>query len=113
MATFPYADYTPEILGIARQNNVQWDIGLDMLLNNIQDAYVENDPYFYHGADHLDYKKLHDTYPGCWDGAVRADITNGFKTWYRANMKNIIPLWQAQNIDAVRKYCAENAPEYE
>ena len=90
---FPY-EYINEILDIARANDKSWDIGLNMFINNVQDAYVEDDQYFYHGADQLDYKELYDKYlkdrmhdsPNSW----YSDITNEFNAIYRANQSEVI-----------------------
>ena len=57
---FPY-EYCAEVMDIANANDKSWDIGLNMFLNNVQDAYQkETDPYWYSGADQLDYKALND-----------------------------------------------------
>lgn len=59
-ALFPY-EYVIECLDIANANNMSWDIGLDMFLNNIRDIQLHKegkDPYWYPGADQLDYEAL-------------------------------------------------------
>lgn len=64
-----FKNYINEIRNIACVNNVSMDIALNMFVNNIEDALVENDEYFYHGADHADYKAL----KAVWDKMPRVE----------------------------------------
>ena len=51
-------DYMPEIFAIAVANNVDFDVAMDMFLNNIQDAGKKDDQYFYEGAKYFNYLEL-------------------------------------------------------
>lgn len=76
-----------EIIAIACENNVSWDIGMDMFVNNMEDAEAVGDKYFYHGADDTDYKAL----KAEWDKLTpedKAKAKNEFCDWYRANKIN-------------------------
>lgn len=109
---FPY-NYINEILAIARKNHKSWDVGLNMFINNCKDAYAENDPYVYHGADELDYKKIHDT-------EIAAEIRENGPAWepilnnefmkvYRANHAEIVRLHQAGDKAGLKKFMIEAA----
>lgn len=76
-------EFVEEILAIARENRVSWDVGLDMFLNNVQDAGREEDPYVYRGADQVDYAGLRRR----WEALTplqRAKAREEFVRWYRA-----------------------------
>ena len=99
MSRFPY-NHVCDIFAIAKANDATVDNAMNMFLNNVEDAYVENDPYFYHGADHLDYKELHDKYlvpmqeaaPTSW----MSNITNEFRLEIiNPNYKELTGLWVA------------------
>lgn len=58
---FPY-EYVNEIWDIAHANNADWDVALDMFINNIDDIeeYKKGkDAYWYKGADNVPYEELH------------------------------------------------------
>ena len=100
---FP-CEYLPEILSIARENNVSYRIGLDMFLNNVMDEDEENDQYFYHGADELDYGAIHDAHPEVDNPAMNAAIINNFNTWYRDNKDTIVPMLKSGDIEGLREF---------
>ena len=55
--------YKTEISAISKANgNVGIGVATDMFLNNIKDANVEDDQYYYGGAGHLDYEALQPHY---------------------------------------------------
>ena len=125
---FPY-QYVPEILMIAAKNDVGFDIGLRMFLNNVDDADLPagTDMYEYEGADHLDYEKILAANPEFANDAADgmrdtyAGICNEFDAWYRKHSSKIIPMWlevkkaehpvtQLAKIRVLRDYCIKNAP---
>ena len=82
---FDLTKYVNEINAIAMENDMAWDIGRDMFINNIEDAEMANDKHFYHGADEVDYKALKVE----WDklsAQEKADAKNAYNAWYRARI---------------------------
>lgn len=85
---FPY-DQVIEALDLAAAYDTSWDVGLDMLLNNVADVYLHEDgkdPYWYscESADKLDYHTLNEA----MTGMSAADIThrkNIFREVYNSN----------------------------
>lgn len=78
---FNLINYVNEINAIAMANDKPWDVGRDMFINNIEDAGREDDQYFYHGADEVDYKALKVE----WDklsAQEKVDAKNEFNAWY-------------------------------
>lgn len=96
--------YLPEILSIARNHNVSWNIAADMFVNNIQDQGFrhlgpDEDQYMYCGvyADKVDYVALaKEIDVSTWN--KQAAILNEFNAMYRANMKQIQKLWKVQDV---------------
>ena len=81
-------NYVNEIMDIAGENNMPWDIGLDMFVANMQNAGEEGLPY-YPGAESVDYAALKPE----WEKLSlleRADVRNTFNTYVRANLSAII-----------------------
>lgn len=50
-------NYKKEIIDIAVENNMPWDVGADMFVANIKNAGHEDLPY-YAGAEEVDYLAL-------------------------------------------------------
>ena len=67
--------HTPEILSIAHENHVGYDIACQMFVNNIDDAGDPNDQYTYPGADEVDYAVLKAEMPAK-KTQERADMTS-------------------------------------
>lgn len=78
--------YVNEILDIAVENDVSWDIGLDMFLANVRNCGEPDTPY-YPGA-FVDYAALKPELEAMTDAQV-ADMKNDFAYWYRANADEI------------------------
>lgn len=87
---FPY-DQVIEALDLARAYDTSWDVGLDMLLNNVADIHLHKegkDQHWYscESADKLDYEALNEVM--C--GMSATDIThrkNIFREVYNANYR--------------------------
>ena len=79
-------EYVNEIFDIATANDKPIDVGMDMFINNIEDAERANDQYFYHGADEVDYKAL----KAEWNklsAQEKANAKNEFMEFVRSNQK--------------------------
>lgn len=94
--------HTPEILSIAHENHVGYDIALRMFMNNIDDVNKPDDQYTYPGADELDYKALQQEIPA-QGTQERADMVNAWEADYKANMSEIVQLTADGDNDAIRK----------
>ena len=86
---FPY-EYCNEAMDIANANNrADWAVGLDMFINNVQDAYAQDtDMYHYPGADDLDYKALN----AIFVTMTEAEIVNRkyiYRTVYNKKAKGV------------------------
>ena len=77
-------DYKEEIIAIARENDVAWDVARDMFLANIRNVGDDSLPY-YEGAD-VDYFALKAVAPE--QGTKEyADMCNEFNRDFRASLK--------------------------
>ena len=94
--------HTPEILSIAHENHVGYDIACRMFANNIDDAGDPNDQYTYPGADEVDYAALQKDMPAK-KTQERADMINAWEADYKANMSEIVQLTADGDNDAIRK----------
>lgn len=80
--------YVNEIMDIARENNMPWDVGLDMFIANIQNDGEKGLPY-YAGAEEVNYGGLKPQ----WEALSleeRTNKKNGFTAWVRENLPAII-----------------------
>ena len=84
-----------DVLDIAAANHADTDVAFRMFMNNVDDAFVENDPYVYKGAVGVDWKKLHAIAPRKGTQEY-ADMCNKYDADFDANNEKIIELWQAQ-----------------
>lgn len=94
-------EHVNEILDIAAANNRSWDEGARMFLNNCQDAGMEGDQAFYHGADGVDYAALHQVCPARGT-AEAAGMLNAFIEDYRAREDAIIRLRAAGDTEGAK-----------
>ena len=100
--SFPY-EYLPEILAIAKENKVSWDIGFNMFTKNIKDANVPDDPYFYHGADELNYAEILAEHPEVTEPEAMSKMTNEFNDWYRENIQAIQAMYAQGDTEGLRE----------
>lgn len=94
--------HTPEILSIAHENHVGYDIACQMFVNNIDDAGDPNDQYTYSGADEVDYAVLKAEMPAK-KTQERADMIMAWDEDYEANMEEITQLIADGEDEAARK----------
>lgn len=94
--------HTPEILSIAHENHVGYDIACQMFINNIDDVNKPDDQYTYPGADELDYKALQKEIPA-QGTQERADMVNAWKDDYDSHMAEIVQLNADGEHEAIRK----------
>ena len=99
-ALYPYK-YIPYTFRLSKENNTGVDVGLDMLINNVNDIEkykAGQDDDWYHGADELDYQDIHDSTKGL--GLTEICIRkNVFHAVRRANAKKYQALYQAGKDD--------------
>lgn len=95
-ALYPYK-YLPYTFRLSKTNDVGVDVGLDMLINNVNDIEkykAGQDEDWYHGADELDYQDIHDSTKGL--GLTEICIRkNVFHAVRRANANKYSNLYQA------------------
>ena len=89
-----------DVLDIAAANHADTDVAFRMFMNNVDDAFVENDPYVYNGAVGVDWKKLHAIAPRKGTQEY-ADMCNKYDADFDANNEKITELWQAQKTLSV------------
>lgn len=94
--------YTPEILSIANENHVGYDIACQMFVNNIDDVNKPDDQYTYPGADEVDYAALQKDMPAK-KTQERADLVNAWDEDYEANMEQIVQMNADGDADGIRK----------
>lgn len=89
--------YVNEILDIAKANNVSWDIGADMFLANIRNFGKADIPFWYKGADQVNYQSL--------KGSERElELSKpAFAEAYRKHNKEIIALRKNKEFDKVKE----------
>lgn len=89
-------NYVNEILSIAEENgNVAFDVGVDMFINNIEDARYIDDQYYYAGADFVNYELLNMVWGGMTQEEkdfAKADVIK----WYGANREILYAAYMAQ-----------------
>lgn len=83
-----FKKYVNEMLDIAKENNMPWDIGVDMFIANIQNAGGEGLPY-YPGADHVEYGELQKEWKEL-DINKKHETKRDVMKFIRDNMKKII-----------------------
>ena len=94
--------HTPEILSIAHENHVGYDIACQMFINNIDDAGNPNDQYTYPGADEVDYAALQKDMPAK-KTQERADMINAWEEDYEAHMELIVQMNADGDQDGICK----------
>ena len=88
--------YTNEIIAIAKAQNVSWDIGADMFIQNIRNAGQNGLPY-YKGAEHIQYEAMKDY-------IKELELSKpAFCEAYRKHNAEIIPLRKDGKYDEVKK----------
>lgn len=88
--------YTNEIIEIAKANDVSWDVGKDMFLANIRSAGQQDAPYYYQGAEDVDYAALQPHLEEL------EKSTEDFMADYRANQTELIRLRREEDYEAVK-----------
>lgn len=94
--------HTPEILSIAHENHVGYDIACQMFINNIDDVNKPDDQYTYPGADEVDYAALQKDVPAMGT-QERAGIINAWNEDYQANMEQILQMNADGDHEGIRK----------
>ena len=76
-------DYKNEIIAISKEENVSWDVAMDMFLANVRNAGdgVDDAPY-YKGADEVDYAGLAKEIPAQGTQAY-ADMCTEFRQAFK------------------------------
>lgn len=93
--------HTPEILSIAHETHVGYDIACQMFINNIDDVNKPDDRYTYPGADEVDYVALQKDMPAMGT-QERADLVNAWNADYKANMEQIVQMNADGDADGIR-----------
>lgn len=101
---FKLIHYTPEILGIARENRVDWDVAASMFLNNIHDVNVPEDPYAYHGSGLTpeEYAELNKVL--IEEDRNDGEYMNEFRPVYDEHIETITDMWVNGKIDELRAF---------